>query len=120
MIVAFACTARSRMKKRSGSQRKYGSSWKPIHMRGAALAAAGATSAARTSSRARRLRRVNGGILRSDEQTRRTVASRGSDFVRPLGGLRVGDELRALPAAFHVCGDPDRTLVEHDDRDHLE
>src|SRR5207342_2958954 len=121
MIVAFACTARSRMKKRSGSQRKYGSSWKPIHMRGAALAAAGATSAARTSTRARRLRRVNGGILRSDEQTRRTVASRGSDFVRPpLGRRRLCDQFGPLPAALHVRGDPDRTLVEHDDRDHLE
>jgi hypothetical protein len=71
------------MKKRSGSQRKYGSSWKPIHMRGAALAPAGATRPARTSSKARRARRFMGGILRSDEQTGRTVATGGSDFVRP-------------------------------------
>src|SRR5688500_6686100 len=120
MIVEFAWTARSRMKKRSGSHRKYGSSWKAIHRRGAALAAAGATSAARTRIRARRVRRVNGGILPSDEQTGRTVASGGSDFVRPpLGRRRLCDQRRPLPAPFHVGGDPDRGLEQQDDRDHL-
>src|SRR5215207_4911033 len=120
MIVEFAWTARSRMKKRSGSHRKYGSSWKPIHIRGAALAPAGATRPTRTSSRARRARRFTGGILRSDEQTRRTVATGGSDFVRALARRRVREELCPLPAPFHVRGDPDRQFEEHDDRDHLE
>ena len=76
------------LKKRSGSQRKYGSSWKPIHMRGAALAATGATRArtrVRIVRRKRRLMAVSV-LPRSDDRTGGNVASRGSDFVRVSSG----------------------------------
>ena len=62
-MVAFVLRAWSSMSARRSSYRKFGSSWKPMYMRGAALATAGASSVARVARKMNRVARLTGNLL---------------------------------------------------------
>ena len=62
-IVAFVARAWSSISARRSSYRKFGSSWKPTCMRGAAFATAGASSVARAARMMNFVARLTGNLL---------------------------------------------------------
>src|SRR5215211_7652736 len=123
MTVALAPAAKSSVSERSVVQRKLGSSWKPTHIRGAALAAAGTRAAAITAtSKTRRnmctlidsLRRRSSCLLAPTAAA--TLARARDDFVKAAAGESCNARQRDCQTEARQCSpdsEPGRVRVVH-------